>query len=118
MNVRSKSKGRLRGPCQMVHEHRMMCCRALSAFAALWLAGCTTFPDLDATQTADLAEADYPALVPIDPILAGIKPADSTAQDTRSDFDARLAGLRARSQAMRGQVLSAREKRRLEEGIR
>ena len=103
----------------MVHETLMR--RAFVLHFSLvigFVAGCTTFPELEDTQTEALEAAEFPVLVPVDPILAGTKPVDTTAPDTRTDFDARLAGLRARAEAMRGTVLTDAERRKLEDGIR
>lgn len=84
----------------------------------LTLGACTQFPDLDHTQTEQLTRADYPDLVPIEPILAraaGPKP-DPLAEEAA--LTARLAALRARADRMRGSVLSGAEKQRLENGLR
>ena len=81
-------------------------------------AGCTQFPELDFTQTAALEAADYPALVPIEPIIASVDQPGSDPVAEQTQLDARLAGLRARATRLRGGVLSAAEKKRLEEGLR
>ena len=82
------------------------------------LAACTQFPDLDHTQTANLQNTEYPALIPIEPILAAAQgPAlDPAAEDAR--LASRLAALRARADRIRGAVLSGTEKQRLESGLR
>jgi hypothetical protein len=82
------------------------------------LAACAQFPELDHTQTTRLENADYPALIPIEPILAR---ADAPRPDlTREEsvLNARLAALRARADRMRGTVLSGAEKQRLENGLK
>jgi len=81
-------------------------------------AGCTQFPELDFTQTAALEAAEYPALVPIEPIIAGVDQPGPDPVAEQTNMDARLAGLRARADRLRGGVLSAAEKKRLEEGLR
>lgn len=91
----------------------MLCPLALLAIPA-----CTQFPELDETQTAALDAASYPALVPIEPIIAGIDAPAETAVETEAAFDARLSGLRARADRLRGTVLSTEERRRLEAGLR
>lgn len=85
---------------------------------SLAVAGCTQFPDLDHTQTDALYDADYPALVPIEPILAGITPPGDLPQQTRDDITTRLSALRGRADSLRGDVLRPDERRRLEEGLR
>lgn len=85
---------------------------------ALALTGCTQFPDLDHTQSDALKAAEYPALVPIEPLLARANAPGPDPVQTQENLDSRLAGLRARANAMRGTVLSNAEKRRLETGLR
>ena len=82
------------------------------------LTGCTQFPELDHTQTAVLEAADYPALVPIEPILADVAAPAPDPVAAQSTVEARLAALRARANRLRGGVLNADERRRLEEGLR
>lgn len=90
----------------------------ITALALGLAAGCTQFPELDHTQTDDLYNADYPALVPIEPILARIEPVGDTAQQTQQGIDSRLSALRNRADQMRGTVLSAAERRKLQTGLR
>ncbi|MGC1506571.1 MAG: hypothetical protein WA782_20840 [Sulfitobacter sp.] len=93
--------------------------RALSlCLIAATVTGCTQFPELDHTQTAALEAADYPALVPIEPLLARATAPGPDPVETENNLNNRLAGLRARANAMRGAVLSDPEKRRLESGLR
>ena len=90
----------------------LLCCACAVSFAA-----CTQFPDLDHTQTNDLSRAEYPALVPIDPILAATysTPPDFAAENER--LNARLAALRSRANRMRGSVLTGAQRQRLENGL-
>lgn len=93
--------------------------RALSfCMIAVAVTGCTQFPDLDHTQTGALDAAEYPALVPIEPLLAQANTAGADPVQTQDNLDSRLAGLRARANALRGTVLTDAEKRRLETGLR
>lgn len=80
--------------------------------------GCTQFPELDSTQTAELDAAAYPDLVPIEPILARAEAPGADPVAEEENVQRRLGGLRARADRLRGSVLSADEKRRLEEGLR
>lgn len=82
------------------------------------MAACTQFPALDRTITPELAAAEYPALVPLGPVLAaartpGVDPVQSTAA-----IDGRVAALRARAARLRGAVLSGAETQRLAQGFR
>ncbi len=86
--------------------------------AGLNLAACTQFPELDHTQTDALENADYPTLVPLDPLLARASAPGPDPAETETDLTARLAGLRARADAMRGTVLTGAERQRLEDGLR
>ena len=76
-------------------------------------AGCTQFPALDRTQTADVEAAEYPALVPIEPLIAEARSTPPDAAQTANTINGRLAGLRARANRLRGPVLSNADKRRL-----
>lgn len=90
----------------------------LLLLAAASLAGCTQFPELDRTQTAQLEAAEYPPLVSLDQILAQAQAPQAEPAQTQSNLDGRLSGLRARANRMRGAVLTEQEKRRLDEGLR
>ncbi len=111
------------------------------SFAALLvgaavLSGCAEFPALDRTITPKMEAADYPDLVPIDPLLAEAKAgridplrteAELTGRAARLDArasrlgaaraetaaSARLARLRARAARLRGAGLTSQERERL-----
>ena len=85
---------------------------------ALGLGACTQFPELESTQTEQLSRADYPALVPIEPILARAAGPQIDPIAEQEVLNARLADLRARANQMRGSVLTGAEKQRLENGLR
>jgi hypothetical protein len=85
----------------------------------LTLGACTQFPDLDGTVAPDLAGADFPALVPLGPLLASAVPtgAADTAQTTQ-DLQSRIAALRARAQALqRRPVLDDGSQSRLSDDV-
>lgn len=90
----------------------------LCSVLALTLSACTQFPDLEATQTDTLENADYPTLVPLEPLLARAAAPGPDPVQTQADLSARLAGLRSRANAMRGAVLTGPEKQRLQQGLR
>ena len=93
--------------------------RALTfCLIAASLTGCSRFPELDHTQSAALETADYPAFVPIEPLLARANAPGPDPQQTEDDLNSRLSTLRARANRMRGAVLSDAEKRRLKTGLR
>lgn len=60
--------------------------------------GCTRFPALDDTVTAQNARAPYPALVPIAPLL------EETAGSTRAERDTQEQKLQARGAALRARA--------------
>ncbi|WP_296761739.1 hypothetical protein [Sediminimonas sp.] len=81
--------------------------RALACLATLTLlaaapAGCARFPALDDTITPEAEAAAYPALVPIEPLLAdGPAGADTDARQDEAALMARAAALRARAAELR-----------------
>tara|TARA_R110002095_G_scaffold139566_1_gene121208 strand:+ start:719 stop:1048 length:330 start_codon:yes stop_codon:yes gene_type:complete len=81
------------------------------------LVGCTQFPALDRTLTPELANADYPALVPLDPLLATATAGRIDTVQTQTQLQSRVERLRARAARLRGSVLTGREKQRLDEGL-
>lgn len=85
----------------------------------LILTGCTQFPELDRTQTAALAAADYPALLPLEPILADTAlPAPEAVAIAAATQSVRLNRLRARAAELRSDVLDLEEKKRLGNGLK
>lgn len=82
------------------------------------LAACAQFPELDRTITPELQAADFPALVPIGPLIAGAQTDGVDAGQANAQIDARVAALRARAARMRGSVLTGRERQRLAQGLR
>ena len=92
----------------------------LAALAGLLLltGACTQFPELDERVTPELEAADYPALVPIDPILTAERTTGAAPAQETAAIDARVAALRSRAAALRGAVLSGAEEQRLAQGSR
>lgn len=82
----------------------------------LALAGCTQFPELD-SRTADIdPRAPFPALVPLEPLLA-------QAGDTRIDDEsearvaARVAALNARAERLRRTIIDSDTRDRMDRGV-
>lgn len=96
-------------------RHAFHCCLACAALA---VGGCTQFPDLEHTQDAATARADYPALIPIEPLLARAEAPGPDPAESQAQIDARLAGLRARADRLRGSIMTEAEKQRLRTGLR
>ncbi len=98
-----------------MNDRNILCALPLALLA---LGACTQFPALDRTITPALENAEYPALVPIDGLLARAQAGQVDAVQTEAVLTARVAGLRARAARLRGSVLTGRERQRLEEGLR
>ena len=88
----------------------------LLAFAALSLAGCSTFPQLDEALDPDLKDDPYPRLVPAESLRAQAPTPDLTVED-RADIDARVATLRARADTLRGAVIDPDTRARMARGV-
>ncbi|MGJ8625625.1 MAG: hypothetical protein ACSHXB_01585 [Sulfitobacter sp.] len=85
--------------------------------AMLALNACTQFPALDRTITPALANAEFPELVPLDPLLARATAGRVDPVQTEAALSARVSRLRARAARLRGSVLTGRERQRLAEGL-
>lgn len=82
------------------------------------LTGCAQFPELDATVTPVQENADFPKLVPIEPLLARATAGRVDAPATQANLEGRVARLRARAARLQGSVLTGRERQRLAQGLR
>lgn len=90
--------------------------RLASLAAVLSLAGCTTFPALDAAVSQRPDPGPAPELLPIDSLLAATGGARLDAADGAA-LAARAARLRARAALMRGPVLDPETRARLAAAI-
>ncbi|KEJ89269.1 hypothetical protein [Sulfitobacter donghicola] len=90
---------------------------ALWASVAL-LGACTQFPALDHTISPELANADYPELVPLQPVLAAAQNSRVEPVQAGAAIDGRVAALKARAARLRGSVLTGAERQRLAKGLR
>jgi hypothetical protein len=81
---------------------------------AVLLAGCTTFPELDAVVSEEARRADYPNLVPAEHLLAK-RTAWRLSETTGEMLLARAARLKARARILRG-ISSVDEDTRLRIG--
>ncbi len=87
------------------------------ALLALALTACTQFPELDSTITPELEAAEYPDLVPVEPLLAQARAGRVDPQQTEAALLGRVSRLRARAARLRGSVLTGRERQRLRNGF-
>ncbi len=89
---------------------------AFTLLPLLLMAACTQFPELDATETPGVAEAPYPALVPLVGLLEDKAPPRATPE-VIDEVEARAGGLEARAEALQGveggQTRSVEERLRL-----
>ena len=83
----------------------------------LLLAGCADAPSLDGRISAAAAAAPYPTLQPLAPLLA--RAARPGRIDTASTLrmDGGVAALRARAAALRGPVVDASTRARMQAGV-
>jgi hypothetical protein len=79
---------------------------------------CTQFPELDQRITPAMEAAEYPALVPLGPVLAQARSTQIEPDRAGAALDARVAALNARAARLRGSVLSGSENQRLSQGLR
>ncbi|MEO0938536.1 MAG: hypothetical protein AAFY38_10320 [Pseudomonadota bacterium] len=81
----------------------------------LCLAACTQFPELDGATSARAEAADYPALVPLEPLLANRRSA--AAPPPAADAESRVTALRARAARLRSRpVIDSATRRRMARG--
>lgn len=83
----------------------------------LSLTACTQFPQLDDVVGPDVVDAEFPNLVPIDPIINAPEGQGANRAVIQDNLLARLAALNARADALRGAVIDNRTRRRLENGV-
>ncbi len=93
-----------------------MSLRSRSLFSVVLLAACTQFPEVD-TQTNDIdPRAPYPALVPLEPLLARADEPRITEESTDA-LAARVAALRARADRLRRTVVDGQTRDRMDAGV-
>ncbi|MEQ9176964.1 MAG: hypothetical protein RLP16_07655 [Alphaproteobacteria bacterium] len=96
----------------------------LAFCAAALVAGCSTFPQLDAVVSDEAWASDYPALVPAETLraraAARAPSGAATPLDAASpapEIDARAARLKARAAGLRGEVIGEADKDRLNQKV-
>jgi hypothetical protein len=82
------------------------------------LPACTEFPELDGTIAPERANAPYPELVPLAPLLAQANTSSGAAELANTDIEPRLANLRARAARLRGPVIPSATRSRMLRGVR
>lgn len=99
----------------------------LAVAAAAALAGCDAYPQLDATVSGEARRSPYPALMPVEDLRAAAAARPSSeriaaagpgaAASPAAEIDARAARLRARAAGLRGEVIDAESKERLNQPV-
>ncbi|MGC3939466.1 hypothetical protein ACOTTU_16805 [Roseobacter sp. EG26] len=79
--------------------------------------GCTQFPEVENATGAEAEAADYPDLVPLDPLLSQVVASETDLAAEEEQLQARASGLQARANRLRGSVLASEERNRLEESL-
>ncbi|MEP5630307.1 MAG: hypothetical protein ABJP79_00330 [Tateyamaria sp.] len=88
--------------------------RATTLVLCLTLMGCTTFPALDGAISPELENADFPALVPVESLLARSAPVVADPIQATQALESSVSGLRARANALqRRSIIDAGTKARL-----
>ncbi|MGJ8611479.1 MAG: hypothetical protein ACSHWY_10305 [Octadecabacter sp.] len=90
----------------------------LAILLCLSLAACAEFPELDGTITPEQASGDFPALVPLAPLLARADASDNGAALIETALSPRIANLRTRAAGLRGPVIPAPARARMLRGVR
>lgn len=85
--------------------------------SALLVSACARFPELDATVNTSAENADFPALIPIDDILAQPNNAAASGENPSADIAARVARLRARAARLRGSIVDPATRTRMQSGV-
>ncbi|MEL7098656.1 MAG: hypothetical protein AAGM84_07495 [Pseudomonadota bacterium] len=90
--------------------------RCLLLCLPLFLAACTQFPELDGATSARAEAAEYPALVPLGPLLdQRVRPA--AGPEPAQTLEARAAALRARAARLRNRsVIDSATRARMARG--
>lgn len=83
---------------------------------AVGLAGCAGYPDLPPTP-GTRAEAAYPRLLPLTPLVNSAQTAQLTDPTLSDDLTARVQRLRARADALRRTALTEPERQRIRDAV-
>ena len=84
----------------------------------LLLAACTEFPALEGTVPPAQANAPFPALVPLAPLVAQAETPQTDAAGAEAALAPRLSALRARAARLRGPVIPPAQRARMLRGLR
>ncbi|WP_137703084.1 hypothetical protein [Marimonas lutisalis] len=80
------------------------------------LAGCSEFPELDDAVSPEMDQADYPALVPVEPLIAAAQGAQIT-EETGASVLGRVAALKAKAAGLSGTIVDEASRKRMQIGV-
>ncbi|MEL6419257.1 MAG: hypothetical protein AAFV87_04650 [Pseudomonadota bacterium] len=80
------------------------------------ISACTQFPELDDAVSEQAQAAPYPALVDLGPLVTEVRAGRTDPAEVETSVDARVAALRARAARLRGEVVDAETRRRMQAG--
>ncbi len=95
----------------------MLMWRMMILGLSLSVASCAQFPALEGTVPADLENADFPNLVPLEPVLDTARAAPEQNAQTEAALQARVAALKARAARLRGRVVDSSTRARMRNGV-
>ncbi len=101
-------------PSHPSHWPRRPATQLALATGVLLMTGCTQFPELNQSVSADARNGSFPSLVPVE-VLRADAPDQRITDDTTPTLEARVAALRSRAARLRGTVLSSNARARLEQ---
>jgi len=90
--------------------------RPVALCLALILASCTQFPELDSQLSDNAKNADYPTLLPVEHLLAGVDQSQ-ISPEMQAGLTARIANLKARAARLRGRVIDSGTRQRMAQGV-
>lgn len=92
--------------------------RLIVMIAIAGLGACTEFPALDGTIDAAAKSADFPTLQPLEPLLALVDQGSAQINPANvTSFAGRINTLRARASRLRGPVIDATTRAKMQRGV-
>jgi len=85
--------------------------------AAIALAACSQFPELEQDAALGARDAPYPDLVPAETLRAQVGDAKITAE-SRTALEARIDRLRRRAARLKGTIVDGGTRARMSQGVR
>lgn len=80
--------------------------------------GCTQFPALDGAISEAGQNSNFPDLVPVETLLARTASSSTSPEQTVSGLNARISALQNRAARLRGAVVDANTRRRMQNGVK